>query len=96
MLQNYYKLVIKRFKEKNKNFINSNKQKTAKWWSQIDKWREKKSLNFINSKETIKPQHAVQRLYELTKDQDTFITTEVGSIKCGLLNTINLINLIDG
>ena len=26
----------------------------------------------------IKPQHAVQRLYELTKDQDTFITTEVG------------------
>ncbi len=70
--------VIKRFKEKNKNFISSNKQKTAKWWSQIDKWREKKSLNFINSKETIKPQHAVQRLYELTKDQDTFITTEVG------------------
>ena len=70
--------VIKRFKEKNKNFIDSNKQKTAKWWSQIDKWREKKSLNFINSKETIKPQHAVQRLYELTKDQDTFVTTEVG------------------
>jgi len=70
--------VIKRFKEKNKNFINSNKQKIAKWWSQIDKWREKKSLNFINSNETIKPQYAVQRLYELTKDQDTFITTEVG------------------
>ena len=70
--------VIKRFKEKNKNFIESNKQKTAKWWSQIDEWRGKKSLNFINSKKTIKPQHAVQRLYELTKDQDTFITTEVG------------------
>ena len=70
--------LIKRFKEKNKNFISSNKQKTAKWWGQIDKWREKKSLNFVNSKETIKPQHAVQRLYELTKDQDTFITTEVG------------------
>jgi acetolactate synthase I/II/III large subunit len=74
LLQN----LIKRFKEKNKNFINSNKQKTSKWWEQIDKWREKKSLNFINSKETIKPQYAVQRLYELTKDQDTFITTEVG------------------
>ena len=74
LLQN----LIKRFKEKNKNFISSNKQKTSKWWEQINKWREKKSLNFINSKETIKPQHAVQRLYELTKDQDTFITTEVG------------------
>ena len=74
----FLKVVIKRFKEKNKNFINSNKQKTSRWWSQIDKWREKKSLNFINSKDSIKPQHAVQRLYELTKDQDTFITTEVG------------------
>jgi acetolactate synthase I/II/III large subunit len=74
LLQN----LVKKFKEKNKDFIKSNKQKTSKWWTQIDKWREKKSLNFINSKETIKPQHAVQRLYELTKDQDTFITTEVG------------------
>jgi len=72
------KKVITRFKEKNKNFLSSNKEKTAKWWSQIEKWREKKSLNFVNSKQTIKPQHAVQWLYELTKDQDTFITTEVG------------------
>jgi acetolactate synthase-1/2/3 large subunit len=70
--------LIKRFKEKNKNFLNSNKQNTSKWWTQIDKWREKKSLNFINSNTTIKPQHAVQRLYELTKNKDTFITTEVG------------------
>mgnify|MGYP006124941583 CR=1 FL=1 len=72
------KNLIKRFKEKNKNFVNSNKQKTSKWWTQIEKWREKKSLNFINSDNYIKPQHAVQRLYELTKDKDTFITTEVG------------------
>ena len=72
------KKLVSRFKEKNKNFITSNKQKTAKWWNQIEKWREKKSLNFINSNKTIKPQHAVQRLYELTKDQDTYITTEVG------------------
>ena len=72
------KSLIKRFKEKNKNFVSSNKQKTSKWWEQISKWREKKSLNFINSEKVIKPQHAVQRLYELTKNQDTFITTEVG------------------
>ena len=38
----------------------------------------KRLLGFINSEKTIKPQHAVQRLYELTKKQDTFITTEVG------------------
>ena len=58
--------------------LNSNKQKTSKWWEQIEKWREKKSLNYINSDKIIKPQYAVQRLYELTKNQDTFITTEVG------------------
>ena len=39
---------------------------------------EKNSLGFLNSKEVIKPQYAVQKLYELTKAQDTFITTEVG------------------
>ena len=41
-------------------------------------WRKKNSLSYINSKEVIKPQFAVQRLYELTKAQDVFITTEVG------------------
>ena len=38
----------------------------------------KNSLHFNNSDETIKPQYAVQRLYEITKHKDTFITTEVG------------------
>jgi len=70
--------LIKRFKEKNKNFIDINKENVAKWWKQISKWREKKSLNYKASETIIKPQHAVERLYELTKDQDTFITTEVG------------------
>ncbi len=70
--------LIKRFKEKNKNFLQSNKPNLIQWWSTINKWREKKSLSFKNSKETIKPQFAVQRLYELTKNIETFITTEVG------------------
>jgi len=69
---------IKTINKKNKNLKNSNKEKISKWWQQIQKWREKNSLGFINSNKTIKPQHAVQRLYELTKKQDTFITTEVG------------------
>ena len=66
------------FKQKHPNFENSNKQKIAAWWNQIDNWRKKNSLSYINSKEVIKPQFAVQRLYELTKAQDVFITTEVG------------------
>ena len=70
--------LIKKFKAKNKNFIDINKNKIDKWWGQIEKWREKKSLSFINSDTIIKPQYAVQRLYELTKNRDTYITTEVG------------------
>ena len=76
------KLVLEKlisvFKQKHPNFENSNKQKVAAWWSQIENWRKKNSLGYINSKEVIKPQFAVQRLYELTKAQDVFITTEVG------------------
>ena len=76
------KLVLEKlisvFKQKHPNFENSNKQKVAAWWSQIENWRKKNSLGYINSKEVIKPQFAVQRLYELTKAQDAFITTEVG------------------
>ncbi len=69
---------IKKINKKQNGFKVSNKQNTSKWWEQIQKWRLKDSLGFINSEKTIKPQHAVQRLYELTKKQDTFITTEVG------------------
>jgi len=68
----------KTLKKKNFNLQKFNKQKISKWWQQIQKWRTKQSLSFVNSDKIIKPQYAVQRLYELTKDQDTFITTEVG------------------
>ncbi len=72
------KSTIKKLNKKSDNLKDSNKQKISKWWEQIQKWRTKDSLGFVNSDKTIKPQHAVQRLYELTKNQDTFITTEVG------------------
>ena len=44
--------------------------------SQIETWR-KRSHYHKKDKKLIMPQQAVERLYELTK-QDTFITTEVG------------------
>ena len=72
------KSAIKIINKKQNGLKISNKQNISKWWEQIQKWRTKDSLSFINSKKTIKPQYAVQRLYELTKNQDTFITTEVG------------------
>ncbi|WP_256440613.1 acetolactate synthase 3 large subunit [Phyllobacterium sp. 628] len=54
------------------------KKAMGEWWSQIDKWRARKSLSYTHNKDVIMPQYALERLYELTKDRDTFITTEVG------------------
>jgi acetolactate synthase-1/2/3 large subunit len=58
--------------------MHAEKQPLDAWRAQIDHWRAKKSLAYRNSKTTIKPQYAVQRLYELTKDKDVYVTTEVG------------------
>ena len=58
--------------------VQPDKKALADWWEQIDKWRARKSLSYRNSNELIKPQYAIQRLYELTKDKDVYITTEVG------------------
>ena len=69
---------IKTIKKVKPNFAKSNKQKISKWWEKIQKWRSINSFDFVNSTESIKPQYAVQRLYELTKNKDTYITTEVG------------------
>ena len=48
------------------------------WWKQIDTWRAKDSLKYKANKTVIMPQLAIERLYALTKDRDTYITTEVG------------------
>ena len=48
------------------------------WWKQINEWRKKDCLSFKNSTEVIKPQQVVQTLWELTKDSDAYITSDVG------------------
>src|SRR5487761_413363 len=58
--------------------LEANKSALKAWWTQIDIWRARNSLGFRGSEKTIKPQFAIQRLYELTKDRETYITTEVG------------------
>ncbi|MDP6680564.1 MAG: acetolactate synthase 3 large subunit [Pelagibacteraceae bacterium] len=70
--------LVSLLKQNGSDFANSNRQKITAWWNEIENWRKKNSLSFVNSGKIIKPQFAVQRLYELTKAQDTFITTEVG------------------
>jgi acetolactate synthase-1/2/3 large subunit len=58
--------------------VQADKKALGEWWKQIDKWRARNCLAYRSSDEIIKPQYALQRLYELTKDRDTYITTEVG------------------
>ncbi|MDE2111456.1 MAG: acetolactate synthase 3 large subunit [Alphaproteobacteria bacterium] len=48
------------------------------WWAQIERWRAKRCLDFKPSNKLIKPQYAIDRLYELTRGRDVYITTEVG------------------
>ena len=48
------------------------------WWAEINAWRERDCLKYKNRDDVIMPQYAIQRLYELTKNRDTYITTEVG------------------
>jgi acetolactate synthase-1/2/3 large subunit len=48
------------------------------WWAEIEGWRSVDCLKYRANKDVIMPQYAIERLYELTKDRDTYITTEVG------------------
>ena len=48
------------------------------WKAQIDTWRARDWFAYARDPKAIKPQYAVERLYELTKDRDTYISTEVG------------------
>jgi acetolactate synthase-1/2/3 large subunit len=48
------------------------------WWAEIATWRARNSLAYKANKDVIMPQYAIQRLFELTRGRDTYITTEVG------------------
>ena len=54
-----------------------NKSALSDWWKQIEGWRQRECLKFTDSKEVIKPQAVVQKLWEVTKG-DAFITSDVG------------------
>jgi acetolactate synthase-1/2/3 large subunit len=48
------------------------------WRRQIEQWRGRNSLAYKANADIIMPQYAIERLYALTRDQDVYITTEVG------------------
>lgn len=53
-------------------------QNIGAWTKQIGEWRDVRCLSFKQEGAIIKPQYALQRLEELTKGMDRYITTEVG------------------
>jgi acetolactate synthase-1/2/3 large subunit len=58
--------------------LKTNQTALKAWWKQIDEWRERDCLKYNQTGTVIKPQYAIERLYEATKDRDCYITTEVG------------------
>jgi acetolactate synthase-1/2/3 large subunit len=55
----------------------SRQDRLKAWWKQIEAGAARNCLAYKNTN-VIKPQYAIERLYALTKDRDTYITTEVG------------------
>jgi len=50
----------------------------ATWWKQIGEWRKRDCLAYRNSADVIKPQYVIETLYRLTKDRETYVTSDVG------------------
>jgi acetolactate synthase-1/2/3 large subunit len=49
------------------------------WWETIDSWRKRDCLQYDRSNsEVIKPQFVVETLWNMTKDVETYITSDVG------------------
>jgi acetolactate synthase I/II/III large subunit len=48
------------------------------WWSQINEWRRRDCLAYKNSADVIKPQYVVEKLWELSRGIDCYVTSDVG------------------
>ena len=58
--------------------LSNDKAAIGDWWKQIEIWRARQSFRYSPDSKLIKPQHAIERLYALTRDKDVYVTTEVG------------------
>ncbi|MDO4795948.1 MAG: acetolactate synthase 3 catalytic subunit [Brachymonas sp.] len=51
---------------------------SQQWWESIEKWRSTDCLRYDRDSDLIKPQKVVETLWNLTKDDDVYITSDVG------------------
>ncbi|MCP3869315.1 MAG: acetolactate synthase 3 large subunit [Gammaproteobacteria bacterium] len=63
--------VVKEFKK------DHNRKAAAKWWKQIEEWRSMHCLKYNQNSDQIKPQYAVETLYNVTEG-DAFVASDVG------------------
>jgi acetolactate synthase-1/2/3 large subunit len=55
------------------------KEELKPWWNQIEEWKKKHPLTYKQDGDSkIKPAYLIDRLYELTKDQNPIVSTDVG------------------
>jgi len=54
-------------------------QNLSSWWSMIESWRARDCMKYDSTNtDVIKPQRVIETLWELTKDADAYITSDVG------------------
>ncbi len=60
--------------------VNGDQRELRKpWWNQIYEWQQAHPLTYQQETDgPIKPQHVIRRLYDLTKDRDPIVSTDVG------------------
>lgn len=74
------KRVLKELNQSLRATVNGDLKELRKpWWDQINEWRRAHPLSYNQDPAgAIKPQHVISRLYELTKDRDPIVATDVG------------------
>ncbi|MFY9480199.1 MAG: acetolactate synthase 3 catalytic subunit [Aquabacterium sp.] len=50
----------------------------ATWWNQVNEWKKRDCLKYKLSDEVIKPQYVIEKLTELTRGTDYYVTSDVG------------------
>ena len=53
-------------------------REVSEWNEQIKKWKGEKLFSYKHSEKSIKPQFVIEQTYEMTKNKDAIICTEVG------------------
>jgi acetolactate synthase-1/2/3 large subunit len=48
------------------------------WWGQIAQWKKTDCLAYDRTTDVIKPQYVLEKLNELTRGMDTYVTSDVG------------------